>query len=159
MQGMFYGCKGLTKLDVSNFNTSHVTNMNRMFSNCDKLIELDISGFDTSNVTSMTSMFSRSKQLVILDLSSFNNKRVTNMNDMFFSCENLQKIYVSEYDDEKETGWISKETNNGINMFLNAKKIMGGNGTTYNGSHIDVAYARIDTAETPGYLTNIKDKR
>lgn len=43
-------------------------------------------------------------------------------------------------------------------MFTNTENIIGGNGTTYNGSHIDAAYARIDTEETPGYFTNIKDK-
>ena len=43
-------------------------------------------------------------------------------------------------------------------MFWNSKEIVGGNGTTYNSSYLDATYARIDTEETPGYLTNILDK-
>ena len=31
-------------------------------------------------------------------------------------------------------------------------------GTTYNSNNIDATYARIDTEETPGYFTKIKDK-
>lgn len=33
-----------------------------------------------------------------------------------------------------------------------------GAGTTYNDSYTDKTYARIDTADTPGYLTDIVDK-
>ena len=38
-------------------------------------------------------------------------------------------------------------------MFRNAKLLVGGNGTTYNGSYINSSYARIDTSELPGYFT------
>ena len=38
-------------------------------------------------------------------------------------------------------------------MFEDCKKIVGGNGTTYNSSYTDKTYARIDTASTPGYFT------
>ena len=38
-------------------------------------------------------------------------------------------------------------------MFLDAKNIVGGNGTTYNNRYTNATYARIDTEETPGYFT------
>jgi hypothetical protein len=38
-------------------------------------------------------------------------------------------------------------------MFYDCPKLVGGNGTAYNSSYIDKTYARIDTAEIPGYLT------
>jgi surface protein len=45
---MFQYCSNLTSLDVSNWNTSKVTNMNNMFHNCKTLTtvtgELDLSG-------------------------------------------------------------------------------------------------------------------
>ncbi|PDD47115.1 hypothetical protein A4P37_14465, partial [Listeria monocytogenes] len=47
MQAMFYDCTGLEELDVSNFDTSSVTNMAYMFQNCTSLEELDLSNFDT----------------------------------------------------------------------------------------------------------------
>ena len=31
---MLYGCKSLTNIDLSNFNTQNVTNMSFMFSKC-----------------------------------------------------------------------------------------------------------------------------
>lgn len=40
-------------------------------------------------------------------------------------------------------------------MFYNCTKLVGGNGTTYNNNITDKTYAVIDTATTPGYLTNI----
>ena len=57
MLGMFYGCRNLISLDLSNFNTSSVTNMEYMFYNCKNLISLDLSNFNTSSVTSMRDMF------------------------------------------------------------------------------------------------------
>ncbi len=53
MTRMFYCCRILTQLDVSNFDTSNVTNMSSMFFGCANLSQLDVSNFDTSNVTNM----------------------------------------------------------------------------------------------------------
>ena len=58
MGGMFYGCSGLTSLDLSNFDTSNVTDMDSVFNGCSGLISLDLRNFNTSNVTSMNYMFS-----------------------------------------------------------------------------------------------------
>ena len=54
---MFYGCSGLTSLDLSGWNISNVYLMNGMFNNCSKLTSLNLSSFDTSNVTDMSDMF------------------------------------------------------------------------------------------------------
>lgn len=42
-------------------------------------------------------------------------------------------------------------------MFGRCSKLIGGNGTTYNSSHKNKEYARIDTEETPGYFTSKED--
>ena len=47
---MFYGCKDITEIDLSNFNTSEVTDMYNMFYGCSSLSSLDVSNFDTSKV-------------------------------------------------------------------------------------------------------------
>ena len=61
---MFSGCSSLKELNLSNFNTNNVTNMNSMFSGCSSLKELNLSNFNTNNVTNMRWMFSGcSKQL------------------------------------------------------------------------------------------------
>ena len=43
---MFRECSSLTNLDVSNFDTSQVTNMGNMFSECNSLTNLDVSNFN-----------------------------------------------------------------------------------------------------------------
>ena len=58
MNYMFLRCTSLITLDLSNFNTSKVTNMSNMFYNCISLTSLDLSNFDTSKVTNMDYMFS-----------------------------------------------------------------------------------------------------
>ena len=50
--------KGLTNLNLSNFNTQNVTNMSGMFECCTSLTNLNISNFNTQNVTDMRVMFS-----------------------------------------------------------------------------------------------------
>ena len=57
MNGMFWGCVGLTSLDLSKWDTSNVIYMNGMFWGCSGLISLDLSGWDTSKVTDMSDMF------------------------------------------------------------------------------------------------------
>ncbi|WP_257004203.1 BspA family leucine-rich repeat surface protein, partial [Listeria monocytogenes] len=61
----------LKKLDVSNFDTSSVTNMYGMFAYCYNLEELDVSNFDTSSVNNMLHMFYVCNNLEELDLSNF----------------------------------------------------------------------------------------
>ena len=55
---MFYGCSSLNELNLSNFNTDNVTDMESMFSLCSSLKELNLSNFNTNKVTNMGSMFS-----------------------------------------------------------------------------------------------------
>ena len=93
----------IEKLDLSNFNTSKVTNMINMFSNCESLMSLDLSGFNTSNVTDMSSMFSNCSSLTSLKLSNFNTSQVTNMYDMFFACFSLTSLDVSGFNTSNVT--------------------------------------------------------
>lgn len=158
MDSMFAKCSGLTELDVSNFDTSKVNNMGAMFSGCSGLTELDVSNFDTSKVTTMNYMFNSCSGLTELDVSDFDTSQVTTMKYMFQYCINLTTIYVSEFNAEANTGWTTSAVTDSSNMFSNCSSIIGGNGTTYNSSYIDATYARIDTEEEPGYLTNILDK-
>ena len=41
MKGMFNSCSSLTTIDVSDWNTSNVTNMWNIFYNCSALTEID----------------------------------------------------------------------------------------------------------------------
>ena len=57
MEGMFSICSSLKELNLSNFNTNNVTDMNSMFYGCSSLKELNLSNFNTNNVTNMYEMF------------------------------------------------------------------------------------------------------
>ena len=54
---MFKDCSSLKKLNLNNFNTSNVINMNSMFYGCSSLEELNLNSFNTNNVLYMGNMF------------------------------------------------------------------------------------------------------
>ena len=97
MYTMFWGCSGLTSLDVSNFNTSNVTSMVMMFRSCSGLTSLDVSNFNTSNVTDMDGMFWGCSGLTSLDVTNFNTTNVTNMDGMFYDCSGLTSLDVTNF--------------------------------------------------------------
>ena len=76
-------------------NTSCVTNMSYMFDGCSSLTTLDLSDWDTSNVTNMVAMFSCSS-LTTLDLSGWDTSNVTDMRSMFYYCSSLTTIFCGE---------------------------------------------------------------
>ena len=99
----------LTKIDLSGWDTSNVTNMSNMFKDCSSLTSLDVSGFDTSKVTNMNNMFDGCSSLTSLDLSGFNTSKVNNMSSMFNGCSSLTSLDVS--------GFIAVGVMNMTNMF------------------------------------------
>ena len=103
MFGMFRHCSGLTSLDLSHFNTQNVTNMNNMFNYCSGLTSLDVSHFNTQNVTDMTYMFSHCSGLTSLDLSDFNTQNVTNMSYIFSGCSGLTSLDLSHFNTQNVT--------------------------------------------------------
>ena len=85
MNRMFYMCKELKSVgDISNWNVSNVINMRDMFDGC-KYFNQDLSGWDVSNVTDMSFMFGEC-ECFNHNLSKWNVSSVTNMDFMFGSC-------------------------------------------------------------------------
>ena len=78
MQLMFQECYELESLDLSNFNTSNVTNMSLMFYKCNKLKYLNLLNFSINCET---------KNMLTFD-SKKNCKFITNNKD-------LQNLYNS----------------------------------------------------------------
>ena len=145
----FYDMENLQSITgMSYLNTSEVTNMGWMFGGCKNLTSLDLSHFNTSKVTDMGAMFPSCKSLTSLDLSSFNTSKVTAISWMFSNCTNLRTIYVG-------SGWSTTAVTESTNMFYNCTSLVGGQGTTYDASHVDKAYAHIDGGPSnPGYFTD-----
>lgn len=100
MLSMFYGCRELTSLDLSNFNTEKVYNMNYMFYGCSSLSDLNISGFNTTNVTKISNMFYGCSSLTSLDVSCFNTAKANNMDYMFYGCSSLKSLDLSNFNTE-----------------------------------------------------------
>ena len=103
MSYMFYGMSNLTTLDLSNFNTSQVTDMKYMFTYMFNLTTLDLSSFNTFKVTDMNHMFSATRNLTTLDLSNFDTSKVINMQYMFSGMRNLTTLNLSNFDTSKVT--------------------------------------------------------
>ena len=95
MRGMFFDCPNLSSLDLTNFSTGNVTDMNSMFGYC-QLSSLDLTSFNTANVTNMYHMFFGCSALKSLDLTNFNTANVGDMDFMFQGCSALTTIYASE---------------------------------------------------------------
>ena len=101
MDSMFSGCSALTSINLSNFITSNVRYMNNMFYDCSSLTSIDLTKFDTSNVIWMNSMFSGCSLLDSLDLSKFNTGMVTTMDSMFYNCQSLASLDLSKFNTSK----------------------------------------------------------
>nr|DAI23007.1 MAG TPA: protein of unknown function DUF285 [Caudoviricetes sp.] len=99
---MFFYCRNITSLDVSELDTSNVTTMNGMFQYCEKLTGLDLSSFNTSKVTSMEKMFYYCAKITSLDLSSFNTGNVTTMANMF-TRSGIENVNLSSFNLGKVT--------------------------------------------------------
>ena len=146
MKGMFKYDSGLTVLDVSGFDMSAVEDISEMFASCRNLQSVNVSGWDTQNVTNMSSTFTESGSLTELDLSSWNTSNVTTMRAMFNYDSKLKTVYVSGL-------WNSAHVTDSMYMFTDCNSLVGGNGTKWNSSYDYLTYARIDTADAPGYFT------
>ena len=152
MYSMFAGCLSLKKLSLSYlFSTANVTDMELMFFGCSSLTNFDfLTYFNTAKVIEMQYMFKRVSAAETLDLSSFDTKNVVGMIEMFRECSELRTIYIG-------SGWNTDKVTYHSNMFTGSTKIRGMQGTTYDASHVDKTYARLDEGTSnPGYLSTKK---
>ena len=130
----FASCTSITSTEYWFFGCTHLETF------------IGLEYFNTSNVTNMASMFHGCTELPSLDLRSFYTSNVTEMKMMFYECPNLTTITVS-------SGWSTANVSSSDYMFEGCTSLVGGSGTTYDSSHTDAEYARIDMASSPGYLT------
>lgn len=93
----------IKSLDLTEFNTSNVTNMTGMFEYL-QIKEIDVSNFDTSNVRNLYRTFSNLRQETfgetnIIGLDKWNIKNVTNLAGLFFQS------YITENSIKGVEGW------------------------------------------------------
>ena len=129
MNQTFSSCSKLESIDgMDNFNTSKVTNMSGMFLSCSALTSLNLSSFDTSNVTNMGSMFFNCGALTSLNLSNFDTSNVTNMSSMFSSCSGLTSLDLSNFNTNNVTDMSS--------MFSSCSGLKSPNLSSFNTSNV-----------------------
>ena len=90
---MFSGMSNITSLDLSNFDTSMVTDMSYMFNDMSSLTSLDLSNFDTSKVVYMDGMFNDMSSLT--SFSNFDTSDAAYMRNMFRGMSSLTSLKVS----------------------------------------------------------------
>ena len=100
-QNLFYDCRNIIEIDISNFDCSQVLSCNSMFRECSNLKKINLGKLDFSLVTDFTSMFESCTNLIDLDVSNFNTKNATCFLDMFYNLKNLEKINVSNFNTSK----------------------------------------------------------
>ena len=98
---MFYKCKNLWSVDVSNFITNNVTTTSNMFALCENIRELDLSNWATTNITDVGRMFQDCYKLEYLNLCNWDMSNVTYMSYMFQNCDNLKYIRCDNKTKEK----------------------------------------------------------
>jgi len=103
---MFLYCSNITEINLSNFDTSKITNMVYMFEGCSLLTSLDLSNFDTSsNSENFRGMFGGCSSLKYINLKNSNIKSNQyqkifsgiSENTMFCGIDNKSGNFFNEY--------------------------------------------------------------
>ena len=132
--------------NISNWNTSFITDISNLFSNCTLLTSIpDISNWDTINVTNISNLFYHCISLnSIPDISKWNIENVTNMSYLFYDCKSLTTLPdISKWDTSKITDmrgifsncnslttlpdiskWNTENVTNMSGIFHNCKKLL-----------------------------------
>lgn len=97
MSYMFYECNALQTLDVSQWDTSTITDMSSMFYDCDTFQTLDVSQWNVGSVTSMEYMFYSCSSLLNLDIQNWRPSKVTDMSYAFEYCSNMTEFIAPSW--------------------------------------------------------------
>ena len=98
MSNMFNGRFWLKSLDLGKFQGCNVEDMHSMFSFCFSLISVNISKFEAYNVRDMTSMFYGCTLLFSINLAKFYIKGVESLAYMFAGCKSITSLDLSNFD-------------------------------------------------------------
>ena len=130
---LFEGATRITSVDVTEWDSSKVTDMSYMFASAGTSMTLTPSEWNTSNVKDMSYMFGGAV-LSTTNFSGFNVSNVTNMSHMF---DNAWSSHVSV----NFTGWNTSKVTDMSYMF-NSTSLSGSSGfNTWNTSNVRNMYS------------------
>jgi surface protein len=153
MYGMFSSCNALTSLDVSNFNTANVTNMDLMFLNCSNLKTIYVGdGWSTAAVTSSNNMFYNCTKLVGGQGTTYNSSNPKDKTYAHIDGGTSNPGYFT--DKNAPTAYACYTSSNTTLTFYYDNQRSSRTGTTYdlNTGNTDVAW---DTDGTNGSVTKV----
>ena len=87
---MFLNCNDINEIDLSNFDSSQVTNTHAMFFGCTSLTSVNLSNFTSPQATEISRMFYRCSSLTSVDLSDFNPLNPNKIYGIFDGCTLLE---------------------------------------------------------------------
>ena len=112
---MFSYFRWLIAVDLSEFDSTKVRELEYFFWYDDNLLELDFSGFRTPNLVNMKSIIRKSTSIKKIDLSTFDTSKVTNMQDLFEECTSLETVII----DNRDLRWWSSLSSLGLWIYYN----------------------------------------
>ena len=89
---LFYNCKSLTSINLTNFDTSKIQEMQYIFFSCSSLKSINLSSFKTPELLNTKNMFQNCILLTSIDISNFDLKKITELSNMFNNCRALKMI-------------------------------------------------------------------
>lgn len=103
MQYTFAGLKNVRYLDLHGFDVSKVNNIGAIFSGNPTLVSLNLANWQLDSIHAMDSLFAGMHALTDLNLTGFTTKNVTDMHHMFTECHALTALDLSSFDTSKVT--------------------------------------------------------
>ena len=117
---MFGDCNELKYLNLSNFKTSKVNNMDLMFADCHELQYLDLSNFNIKETYDTSYMFGNCNELTIVkgienfDINHLNQEEI-NTEGMFEHCNKFKGYKELMLKLKNKQNFISEEDSNKLN--------------------------------------------
>ena len=151
----------MISIDLSNFDTSSVTNMNFMFSHCEKLTSLNINNFKTTNLKEMQDFVSYCYKLTSIDFSSFDTSNVINMRGIFYESKKLVYLDLKNFVTSSVTNFVYTFSGLQSLIFLNLKNFKKKNDqieidNAFSGISSNVKYC-IEDVDTKNFLLGNKN--
>ena len=97
MKSAFADCELLESVDLYNFKGSSIINMNSLFMNCPLLKSIEFSHLEPTPVAYMNNMFSGCTSLDTIKFSSSEATSLINLEEMFKGCSSVKSIDLSSF--------------------------------------------------------------
>lgn len=100
---VFFKNDKLVSVDVSNWNTSNITDFTQAFSLNHNLESIDVSNWNTSNGVTFFAMFDEGYKISTLDVSKWDMSSAENIDWMFCKCQSITSFDLSTWDTSNVT--------------------------------------------------------